>query len=40
VKCKRDSDGKKRDDNSLQTMCNQAVKDIGNGQTVHNVAKA
>lgn len=40
MKCKRDSDGRKLDHVSLQTMRNQAVKAVGNGQTVQSVADA
>ena len=40
MKCKRDSDGRKLDHVSLQTLRNQAVKAVRNGQTVHSVAQA
>lgn len=40
MKCKRDSDGRKLDHVSLQTMRNQAVKAVRNGQTAQSVADA
>ena len=40
MKCKRDSDGRKLDHVSLQTMRNQAVRAVGNGQRVESVAAA
>lgn len=40
MKCKRDSDGRKLDHVSLQTMRNQAVKAVRAGQTVQSVADA
>jgi len=40
MKCKRDCDGRKLDHVSLQTIRNQAVKAVRNGQTVQSVADA
>jgi transposase-like protein len=40
MKCKRDSDGRRLDHVSLQTMRNQAVKAVRSGQTVQSVADA
>lgn len=40
MKCKRDSDGRGLDRHSLQVMRQQAIKAVGNGQTVKSVAQA
>lgn len=40
MKCKRESDGRQLDHQSLQTMRQQAVKAVGAGQTVESVALA
>jgi transposase len=40
MKCKRDSDGRSIDNISLQVMRQQAVKAVGNGQTVNSIAAA
>jgi len=40
MRCKRDTDGRSLDHNSLQVMRQQAVKAVRGGQTVASVAAA